>query len=105
MGISNAARPQTSQAAWTDERLEVLLAGKVQLAMAQCVLMDLNEPRAEVDPVALQNAHPECSISFDNQTSAWGATIQVSATGKRYIAGPRLAELAIKLDVEGKASG
>lgn len=67
--------------------------------------MNLNEPEAEVDPVALQSAHPECSISFDHQTNAWGATIQLSATGKRYIAGPTLAGLAAKLNVEGKASG
>jgi hypothetical protein len=67
--------------------------------------MDLTEPAAEGDPAALQNAHPECHISFDNQTNAWGATLQLSATGKRYIAGPTLAELAAKLNVEGKASG
>ena len=67
--------------------------------------MDLDEPTAEGDPAALQNAHPECHISFDNQTNAWGATIQLSATGQRYIAGPTLAELAAKLGVEGKASG
>jgi hypothetical protein len=67
--------------------------------------MDLNEAAAEVDPAALQDAHPECSISFDDQTNAWGATIQLSATGQRYIAGPTLAELAAKLNVEGKVSG
>jgi hypothetical protein len=67
--------------------------------------MELNEPAAETDPAALQDAHPECSISFDGQTNAWGATIQLSATGKRYIAGPTLAELAAKLNVEGRASG
>jgi hypothetical protein len=67
--------------------------------------MDLDEPAAKGDPAALQNAHPECHISFDNQTNAWGATVQLSATGKRYIAGPTLAELAAKLNVEGKASG
>ena len=67
--------------------------------------MDLTEPAADGDPGALQDAHPECRISFDNQTNAWGATIQLSATGKRYIVGPTLAELAAKLGVEGKASG
>jgi hypothetical protein len=56
------------------------------------------------DPAALQNAHPECHISFDRQTNAWGATIQLSATGKQYIAGPTLAELAAKLNAEGRAS-
>ena len=67
--------------------------------------MDLDEPAAVGDPSALQGAHPECHISFDSQTNAWGATIQLSATGKRYIAGPTLAELAAKLNVEGRASG
>ena len=46
----------------------------------------------------------ECHISFDSQTNAWGATIQLSATGKRYIAGPTLAELAAKLNAEGGVS-
>lgn len=67
--------------------------------------MDLDEPAAEGDPAALQNAHPECHISFDNQTNAWGATIRLGATGTWYIAGPTLAELAAKLSVEGKVSG
>jgi hypothetical protein len=66
--------------------------------------MDLTEPAAESDPAALQHAHPECRITFDNQTNAWGATIQLSVTGKRYIAGPTLAELAAKLNAEGRAS-
>ena len=67
--------------------------------------MDLTKPAADGDPAALQNAHPECHISFDSQTNAWGATIQLSATGKRYIAGPTLAELAVKLNAEGRTSG
>jgi hypothetical protein len=67
--------------------------------------MDLDEPTAEGDPAALQNAHPECHISFDSQTNAWRATIELSATGKRYIAGPTLAELAAKLNAKGKVSG
>jgi hypothetical protein len=67
--------------------------------------MDLTEPAAAGDPAALQDAHPECHISFDNQTNAWGAAIRLSATGQRYIAGPTLAELAAKLSVEGKVSG
>jgi hypothetical protein len=66
--------------------------------------MDLTEPAAEGDPAALQNAHPECHISFDSRTNAWGATIQLSVTGKRYIPGPTLAELAVKLNAEGRAS-
>ena len=66
--------------------------------------MDLDEPAAQGDPGALQNAHPECHISFDSQTNAWGATIQLSATGQRYIAGPTLAELAAKFNAEGRAS-
>jgi hypothetical protein len=66
--------------------------------------MHLGEPVAEGDPAALQDAHPECHISFDSQTNAWGATIQLSATGKRYIAGPTLAELAVKLNAEGRAT-
>jgi hypothetical protein len=56
----------------------------------------------KVDPAVLQDAHPECSISFDDQTNAWGATIQLSATCQRYIAGPALAELAAKLNVKGR---
>jgi hypothetical protein len=66
--------------------------------------MDLTGPAAEGDPEALQHAHPEGDISFDDQTNVWGAAIQLNATGKRYIAGPTLAELTAKLNAEGRAS-
>jgi hypothetical protein len=58
------------------------------------------EVRAE-----LERKHPDCKIEFDRLNRAWGAVITLSSTSERYIVGPTLPELAIKLEVDGSEAG
>jgi hypothetical protein len=59
-----------------------------------------SEVRAE-----LERKHPDCKIEFDRLNRAWGAVITLSSTSERYIVGPTLPELAIKLGVDGSEAG
>jgi hypothetical protein len=58
------------------------------------------EVRAE-----LERNHPDCKIEFDRLNRAWGAVITLSSTSERYIVGPTLPELAIKLKANGSEAG
>lgn len=58
------------------------------------------EVRAE-----LERKHPDCKIEFDRANKAWGAVITLSSTSERYIVGPTLPELVIKLDADGREAG
>ena len=57
----------------------------------------------------LEWQRPDCDISQDRETGAWGAKMWISETGTRYIVCPTLPELqqklVIKLDVEGRQAG
>lgn len=58
------------------------------------------EVRAE-----LERKHPDCKIEFDRLNKAWGAVITLSSTSERYIVGPTLPELVIKLNADGSEAG
>jgi hypothetical protein len=53
----------------------------------------------------VQAAHPAWQIGQDLETGAWGALIQLSSTGIRYVVGPALDALAAKLDADGSGAG
>jgi hypothetical protein len=53
----------------------------------------------------LERQHPGCQIEFDEVNRAWGVVIRLSATAERYVVGPTLPELVIKLGVEGSEAG
>ena len=57
----------------------------------------------------LVSKRPDCDISQDSETGAWGARMWFSETGSRYIVGPSLPELqqklVMKLGVEGRQAG
>jgi hypothetical protein len=57
------------------------------------------------DALAVQAAHPAWQIGQDLETGAWGALIQLSSTGIRYVVGPALDALAAKLDADGSGAG
>lgn len=70
------------------------------------VAMDRAEPRLEdADLAKIYANHPKASIAFDRETQAWGALIPEEGTAFRYVVGPTLPELAVKLSVEGGESG
>ncbi len=45
----------------------------------------------------LAGTRPDCHIAFDPDLRAWGATVRTSETGFRFIVGPSLRELQVKL--------
>ena len=45
----------------------------------------------------LEGTRADCHISFDPDLQAWGATMRTSETGFRFIVGPSLRELQVKL--------
>ena len=57
----------------------------------------------------LERKRPDCDITFDRDLRVWGATIRMSATSVRYIVGPSLPELQVKLvmklGTEGSEAG
>jgi hypothetical protein len=68
--------------------------------------MDRAEPALEdADLTKIHAKHPKASIAFDHETQAWGAVIPGEGTAFRYVVGPTLSELAVKLGVEGGESG
>lgn len=58
-----------------------------------------------VDLVKLQQDQPRAEIGFDHETRAWGALIRGEGLSFRYVVGPTLPELAVKLEVEGSEAG
>ena len=52
---------------------------------------------------------PDCDITFDRDLRVWGATMRMSETSLRYIVGPSLPELQVKLvmklGIEGSEAG
>jgi hypothetical protein len=53
----------------------------------------------------LERQRPDCQLEFDEVNKAWGVVIRLSATAERYVVGPTLPELVIKLGVEGSEAG
>ncbi len=55
----------------------------------------------------LEWKRPGCDIAFDRDLNVWGATIRMSETSFRYIVGPSLPELQVKLVTKlgGEGSG
>jgi hypothetical protein len=45
----------------------------------------------------LEWKRPDCDITFDRDLRVWGATLRMSETSLRYIVGPSLPELQVKL--------
>jgi hypothetical protein len=63
-------------------------------------LRDDQQFRAE-----LERQRPECRLEWSEVTKAWGVVINLSPTATRYVVGPTLADLVIKLGLEGKEAG
>ena len=63
-------------------------------------LRDDQQFRAE-----LERQRPECRLESSEVTKAWGVVINLSPTATRYVVGPTLADLVIKLGLEGKEAG
>ena len=54
----------------------------------------------------LERQHPGWQIRLAGGVNkAWGVAIRLSATAERYVVGPTLPELVIKLGVEGSEAG
>ena len=57
----------------------------------------------------LERKRPDCDIAFDRDLRVWAATMWISKTSLRYIVGPSLPELQVKLvmklDIEGREAG
>ena len=53
----------------------------------------------------LERKRPECDIAFDRDLKVWGATLRLSGTSTRYIVGPTLPELQVKLVTRLGAEG
>jgi hypothetical protein len=63
-------------------------------------LRDDQQFRAE-----LERQRPECRLEWSEVTKAWGVVVNLSPTATRYIVGPTLADLVIKLGFEGSEAG
>ena len=59
-------------------------------------LRDDQQFRAE-----LERQRPECRLEWSALTKAWGVVINLSPTATHYVVGPTLADLVIKLGLEG----
>jgi hypothetical protein len=53
----------------------------------------------------LERQRPECRLEWSEVTKAWGVVINLSPTATHYVVGPTLADLVIKLGLEGKEAG
>ena len=53
----------------------------------------------------LEQRRPDCDIAFDRDLQVWGATLRLSRTSTRYIVGPTLPELQVKLVTKLGAGG
>ncbi len=53
----------------------------------------------------LEWKRPDCDIAFDSDLRVWGATMWMSETSFRYIVGPSLPELQVKLVMKLGAEG
>lgn len=63
-------------------------------------LRDDQQFRAE-----LERQRPECRLEWSEVTKAWGVVINLNSTATRYVVGPTLADLVIKLGLEGNEAG
>jgi predicted TIM-barrel fold metal-dependent hydrolase len=63
-------------------------------------LSDDQQFRAE-----LERQRPECRLEWSEVTKAWGVVVNLSATATHYVVGPTLADLVIKLGLEGSEAG
>lgn len=53
----------------------------------------------------LEKRHPGSRVEFDEINKAWGVVISLKPTGTRYVVGPTLPELVLKLGIEGSEAG
>ena len=53
----------------------------------------------------LERQRPECRLEWSEVTKAWGVVVNLSPTATRYVVGPTLADLVIKLGLEGSEAG
>ena len=63
-------------------------------------LSDDQQFRAE-----LERQRPECRLEWSEGTKAWGVVVNLSPTATRYVVGPTLADLVVKLGLEGREAG
>ena len=63
-------------------------------------LSDDQQFRAE-----LERQRPECQLEWSEVTKAWGVVVSLSPTATRYVVGPTLADLVVKLGLEGSEAG
>jgi hypothetical protein len=53
----------------------------------------------------LERQRPECRLEWSEVTRAGGVVVNLSPTATRYVVGPTLADLVIKLGLEGTEAG
>lgn len=53
----------------------------------------------------LERQRPECRLEWSEVTGAWGVVVNLSPPATRYVVGPTLADLVIKLGLEGSEAG
>jgi hypothetical protein len=53
----------------------------------------------------LERQRPECRLEWSEVTKAWGVVVNLSPTATHYVVGPTLADLVIKLGLEGREAG
>ena len=53
----------------------------------------------------LERQRPECRLEWSEVTQAWGVVINLSPAATHYVVGPTLADLVIKLGLEGSEAG